>query len=86
MQPGKTRFAPAFWPCIGLQAKEQFEKVVHFIRLQRKFGKEAVGRETADVMVFPTFWNNVDHAYKISGPSIKYFIWWMGSKTTTGLP
>ncbi|XP_075102898.1 uncharacterized protein LOC142177594 isoform X2 [Nicotiana tabacum] len=35
------------------------------------YGREARGRESADIILSPSFWNNVVHALKIGGPLVK---------------
>ncbi|XP_019251134.1 PREDICTED: uncharacterized protein LOC109230057 [Nicotiana attenuata] len=73
VKPAKTRFATAF-----LTLHRMYERKSNLKKLfvsdeytSSAYGREARGRESADIILSPLFWNNVVHALKIGGPLVK---------------
>nr|XP_009592335.1 uncharacterized protein LOC104089195 [Nicotiana tomentosiformis] len=73
VKPAKTRFATAFLTLHRMyEQKSNLKKLfVSDEYTNSAYGREARGRESADIILSPSFWNNVVHALKISGPSVK---------------
>ncbi|KAJ9565872.1 hypothetical protein OSB04_001838 [Centaurea solstitialis] len=68
VRPAKTRFATAFITlnCFGAH-KKSLQKNVHFRKVDKsKFAKG--GRQTANTILLPNFWNNIDIAVKVGLP------------------
>ncbi|XP_075096943.1 uncharacterized protein LOC142174720 [Nicotiana tabacum] len=73
VKPAKTRFATAF-----LASHRMYEQKSNLKKLfvsdeytNSVYGREARGRESADIILSPSFWNNEVHALKIGGPLVK---------------
>nr|XP_009764923.1 PREDICTED: uncharacterized protein LOC104216547 [Nicotiana sylvestris] len=73
VKPAKTRFATAF-----LASHRMYEQKSNLKKLfvsdeytNSVYGREARGRESADIILSPSFWNNEVHALKIGDPLVK---------------
>ncbi|XP_075086058.1 uncharacterized protein LOC142168802 [Nicotiana tabacum] len=73
VKPAKTRFATAFLTLHRMyEQKSNLKKLfVSDEYTNSAYGREARGRESADIILSPSFWNNVVHALKIGGPLVK---------------
>ncbi|XP_019234971.1 PREDICTED: uncharacterized protein LOC109215374 [Nicotiana attenuata] len=73
VNPAKTRFATAFLTLARMyEQKSNLKKLfVSDEYTSSAYGREARGRESADIILSPSFWNNVVHALKIGGPLVK---------------
>ncbi|XP_016507314.2 uncharacterized protein LOC107824999 [Nicotiana tabacum] len=73
VKPAKTRFATAFLILHRMyEQKSNLKKLfVLYEYTNNAYGREARGRESADIILSPSFWNNVVHALKIGGPLVK---------------
>ncbi|XP_070033718.1 uncharacterized protein [Nicotiana tomentosiformis] len=73
VKPAKTRFATAFLTLHRMyEQKSNLKKLfVSDEYTNSAYGREARGRESADIILSPSFWNNVVHASKIGGPLVK---------------
>ncbi|XP_019237352.1 PREDICTED: uncharacterized protein LOC109217548 [Nicotiana attenuata] len=73
VKPAKTRFATAFLTLHRMyEQKSNLKKLfVSDEYTSSAYGREARGRESAHIILSPSFWNNVVHALKIGGPLIK---------------
>ncbi|XP_075112923.1 uncharacterized protein LOC107810248 [Nicotiana tabacum] len=73
VKPTKTRFATTFLTLHRMyEQKSNLKKL--FVSDQytnSAYGREARRRKSADIILSPSFWNNVVHALKISGPLVK---------------
>nr|XP_016466729.1 PREDICTED: uncharacterized protein LOC107789427 isoform X2 [Nicotiana tabacum] len=73
VRPVKTRFATAFLTLHSfyLQKKNLRKLVLSNEWKDNRYAKEAVGKETAKVLISPSFWNDVVRALKVGGPLIR---------------
>ncbi|XP_070048793.1 uncharacterized protein [Nicotiana tomentosiformis] len=73
VKPAKTRFATAFLTLHRMyEQKSNLKKLfVSDEYTNSAYGREARGRESADIILSPSFWNNMVHALKIGGPLVK---------------
>ncbi|OIT06961.1 hypothetical protein A4A49_18386 [Nicotiana attenuata] len=73
VKPAKTRFATAFLNLARMyEQKSNLKKLfVSDEYTSNAYGREARGRKSADIILSPSFWNNVVHALKIGGPLVK---------------
>ncbi|XP_070043656.1 uncharacterized protein [Nicotiana tomentosiformis] len=73
VKPAKTKFATAFLTLHRMyEQKSNLKKLfVSDEYTNSAYGREARGRESADIILSPSFWNNVVHALKIGGPLVK---------------
>ncbi|XP_009797981.1 uncharacterized protein LOC107799256 [Nicotiana tabacum] len=82
VKPAKTRSATAFLTLHRMyEQKSNLKKLfVSDEYTNNAYGKEARGRESADIILSPSFWNNVVHALKFGGPLVKVLRLVVGSK------
>ncbi|XP_019241117.1 PREDICTED: uncharacterized protein LOC109221109, partial [Nicotiana attenuata] len=75
VKPAKTRFATVFFTLHRMyEQKSNLKKLfVSDEYTSSAYGREARGRESADIILSPSFWNNVVHPLKIGGPLVKVF-------------
>nr|XP_009599910.2 uncharacterized protein LOC104095467 [Nicotiana tomentosiformis] len=73
VRPAKTRFATAFLTLHSfyLQKKKLRKLVLSNEWKDNRYAKEVAGKETAKVLISPSFWNDVVRALKVGGPLIK---------------
>nr|XP_016485160.1 PREDICTED: uncharacterized protein LOC107805610 [Nicotiana tabacum] len=73
VKPAKIRFATAFLTLHRMyKQKSNLKKLfVSDEYTNGVYGREARGRESADIIFSTSFWNNVVHALKIGGPLVK---------------
>ncbi|XP_075103722.1 uncharacterized protein LOC142178291 [Nicotiana tabacum] len=73
VKPAKTRFATIFLTLHRMyEQKSNLKKLfVSDEYTNSAYGREARGREPADIILSLSFWNNVVHALKIGGPLVK---------------
>ncbi|XP_075111466.1 uncharacterized protein LOC142181809 [Nicotiana tabacum] len=73
VKPTKTRFATAFLTLARMyEQKNNLKKLfVSDEYTSNTYGREARGRESADIILSPSFWNKVVHTLKIGGPLVK---------------
>nr|XP_016454406.1 PREDICTED: uncharacterized protein LOC107778630 [Nicotiana tabacum] len=73
VKPAKTRFAIAFLTLARMyEQKSNLKKLfVSDEYTSSACGREARGREFADIILSLSFWNNAVHALKIGGPLVK---------------
>ncbi|XP_019244598.1 PREDICTED: uncharacterized protein LOC109224476 [Nicotiana attenuata] len=73
VKPAKTRFATAFLTLHRVyEQKSNLNKLfVSDEYTSSAYGRESRGRESLDIILSPSFWNNVVHALKIGGPLVK---------------
>ncbi|XP_075081470.1 uncharacterized protein LOC107808014 isoform X1 [Nicotiana tabacum] len=73
VKSAKTRFATAFLTLHRMyEQKNNLKKLfVSDKYTNSAYGREARGRESADIMLSTSFWNNVVHALKIGGLLVK---------------
>nr|XP_016508748.1 PREDICTED: uncharacterized protein LOC107826296 [Nicotiana tabacum] len=69
----KTRFATTFLTLHSfyLQKKNLRKLVLSNEWKDNRYAKEAAGKETAKVLISPSFWNDVVRALKVGGPLIR---------------
>nr|XP_009780478.1 PREDICTED: uncharacterized protein LOC104229520 [Nicotiana sylvestris] len=69
----KTRFATAFLTLARMyEQKSNLKKLfVSDEYTSSAYGRETRGRESTDIILSPSFWNNVVHALKIGGTLVK---------------
>ncbi|XP_075074781.1 uncharacterized protein LOC142162337 [Nicotiana tabacum] len=73
VKPARTRFASAFLTLHRMYEKKNNLKKL-FVSdeyISSAYVREAQGRESVDIILSPSFWNNVVHALKIGGPLVK---------------
>jgi len=70
VRPAKTRFATAFITlhCFRTHKKSLRKMFTSEKWTKSKFAKEAGGRQTANTILLPNFWNNIDIAVKVGLP------------------
>ncbi|XP_075075925.1 uncharacterized protein LOC107776104 [Nicotiana tabacum] len=73
VKPAKTRFVTAFLTLARMyEQKSNLKKLfVSDEYTSSAYGREARGRESVDIILSPSFRNNVAHALKIGGPLVK---------------
>ncbi|XP_075086372.1 uncharacterized protein LOC142169069 [Nicotiana tabacum] len=73
VKPAKTRFATTFLTLHRMyEQKSNLKKLfVSDEYTNSDYGREARGRESVNIILSPSFWNNVVHALKIGGPLVK---------------
>nr|XP_016494157.1 PREDICTED: uncharacterized protein LOC107813401 [Nicotiana tabacum] len=76
VKPAKTRFATAFLTLARMyEQKSNLKKLyVSDEYTSSAYEREARGRESAYIILTPSFWNNVIHALKIGGPLVKVLL------------
>ncbi|XP_075103752.1 uncharacterized protein LOC142178319 [Nicotiana tabacum] len=75
VKPAKTGFATAFLTLHRMyEQKGNLKKLfVSYEYTSSAYRREARGRESADIILSPSFWNNMVHTLKINGPLVKVF-------------
>nr|XP_016474433.1 PREDICTED: uncharacterized protein LOC107796202 [Nicotiana tabacum] len=75
VRPVKTRFATAFLTLRSFYLKKKNLRKLVFSNewKDNKYAKEAAGKETAKVLISPSFWNDILRALKVGGPLIRVF-------------
>ncbi|XP_009768745.1 uncharacterized protein [Nicotiana sylvestris] len=73
VRPAKTRFATTFLTLHSfyLQKKNLRKLVLSNERKDNRYAKEAAGKETAKVLISPSFWNDDVQALKVGGLLIR---------------
>ncbi|XP_070044056.1 uncharacterized protein [Nicotiana tomentosiformis] len=73
VRPTKTRFSMAFLTLHSfyLQKKNLRKLVLSNEWKDNRYAKEVAGKETAKVLISPSFWNDVVRALKVGGPLIR---------------
>ncbi|XP_009785951.2 uncharacterized protein [Nicotiana sylvestris] len=73
VKPAKTRFVIAFLTLHRMHEQKNNLKKLFVLDeyTSSAYGREARGRESADIILSPSFWNNMVHALKIGGPLVK---------------
>nr|XP_018630457.2 uncharacterized protein LOC104108482 [Nicotiana tomentosiformis] len=69
VRPSKTRFAAVYLTLHSfyLQKKNLRKLVLSNKWKENRYAKEAVGKETAKILISPSFWNDIVRALKVAG-------------------